>query len=41
MYSLYAQHCDKTPGEEKSSSYNSTVDLKLLDGMTLCLRLFV
>jgi hypothetical protein len=37
MYSLYAQHCDKTPVEEKSLSENSTVDLKLSDGMTLCL----
>jgi len=41
MYSLYAQHCDKTPAEGKSSSDNSTVDLILSDGMTLCLRLFV
>jgi len=40
MYSLYAQHFDKTAGEEKSSFYNSTVHLKLFDGMTLCLRPF-
>ena len=41
MYSFYAQHCDETPIQEKSSSDNSTIDLKLSDGMTLCLRLFV